>query len=129
MFFSPFMRLAFKIFMSALSLIILFSFQTPKNILLTPLIEQIYNLYEEEELKRGIVDRIVNKKHVVILLENELEEVVIDQLTNKQLKSGDVVNLIEVDQTYKFVNVNESETIELKQDMQKLINELNQANN
>lgn len=127
MFFSSSMQVTFKIFMSVLSLIILFSFQTPKNILLTPLIEQIYNLSDEKELKRGIVDRIINKKQVVVLLEDELEEVIIEQSDDKLLKSGDVINLIEVDQSYKLVNINESETIRLKKEMRELIKQLDEA--
>ncbi len=124
MFFSPIMRVSFKIFISVLSLIILFSFKSPKNILLTPLIEQIYGMYEEEKLTKGIVDRIVDDENVVVLIESELKEVIIRQTKNKALKSGDVINLVEVDQTYQLVNINEAETLELKMDMEKLIKQL-----
>lgn len=124
MFFSPIMRVSFKVFISILSLLILFSFKSPKNILLTPLIEQIYGMYEEEKLTRGIVDRIINEENVVVLVEDELKEVIITQTKNNTLKSGDVINLVEVDQSYKLVNINEAETLKLKEDMQKLINQL-----
>jgi len=124
MFFSPIMRVSFKVFISILSLLILFSFKSPKNILLTPLIEQIYGMYEEEKLTKGIVDRIINEENVVVLVEDELKEVIITQTKNNTLKSGDVINLVEVDQSYKLVNINEAETLKLKEDMQKLINQL-----
>lgn len=128
MFFSPIMKMSFKIFICVLSLIILFSFKSPKNILLTPLIEQIYGMYEAENLTKGIVDRIIGNEKVIILLENELEEVIITQPTNKLLKSGDVINLVKMDQTYKLVNVNEAETLKLKIDMEKLIKQLDEEN-
>src|SRR5699024_1075288 len=124
MFFSPIMRVSFKVFISILSLLILFSFKSPKNILLTPLIEQIYGMYEEEKLTKGIVDQIINEENVVVLDEDELKEVIITQTKNNTLKSGDVINLVEVDQSYKLVNINEAETLKLKEDMQKLINQL-----
>lgn len=124
MFFSPIMRVSFKVFISILSLLILLSFKSPKNILLTPLIEQIYGLYEEEKLTKGIVDRIINEEDVVVLIEDELKEVIITQTKNNTLKSGDIINLVEVNQSYKLVNINEAETLKLKDDMQKLINQL-----
>lgn len=129
MFFSPIMRMSFKIFISVLSLIILFSFKSPENILLNPLIEQTYEMYEAESLTKGIVDRIIGQEQVIVLLESELEEVIINQPKNKVLKSGDVINLVKVDQTYKLVNVNEAETLKLKIDMEKLINQLNTEDN
>lgn len=126
MFFSPIMKISFKIFISVLSLIILFSFKSPENILLTPLIEQIHGMYQEEELTKGIVDRVVNKEQVVILIEANFEEIIIVQSKNKLLKSGDVVNLLKVDKTYKLININERETLELKNNMKDLIEQLNE---
>ena len=124
MFFSPPMKVSFKIFISVLSLLILFSFKSPKNILLTPLIEQIYGMYDEEKLIKGIVDRVEDNEKAVVLIENELKEVIINQTKNKPLKSGDVINLTQVDHTYELVNINEAETLELKIDMDKLLNQL-----
>lgn len=126
MFFSPIMKVSFKIFMSVLSLIILFSIQSPKNILLTPLVEQIHGLYQEEELISGIVDRVINDHQVIVLIETEFDEVIINQSKYKKLKSGDVVNLVKVDETYKLVNVNEIETKELKQNMKNLMLQLHE---
>lgn len=126
MFFSPIMRISFKIFISALSLIILFSFESPKNILLTPLIEQIHGMYQEEELIRGIVDRVINEQQVIVLIETDFEEVIINQSENKKLKPGDVINLIKKDETYKLINIDEIETIELKKNMKHLIEQLNE---
>lgn len=129
MFFSPIMKVSFKIFMSVLSLIILFSIQSPKNILLTPLVEQIHGLYQEEALISGIVDRVINDHQVIVLIETEFDEVIINQSKYKKLKSGDVVNLVKVDETYKLVNVNEIETKELKQNMKNLMLQLHENNN
>lgn len=129
MFFSPIMKVSFKIFMSVLSLIILFSIQSPKNILLTPLVEQIHGLYQEEELISGIVDRVINDHQVIVLIETEFDEVIINQSKYKKLKSGDVVNLVKVDETYKLVNVNEIETKELKQNMKNLMLQLHENDN
>src|SRR5690625_3832369 len=83
MFFSPPMKVSFKIFVSVLSLLILFSFKSPKNILLTPLIEQIYGMYDEEKLIKGIVDRIEDNEKEVVLIENEFKEVIIN---NKSIR-------------------------------------------
>ena len=127
MFFSPIMKISFKIFMSVLSLIILFSIKSPKNILLTPLIEQIYGLYQEEELISGIVDRVVNDHQVIVLIETDFDEIIIHQSNYKKLKSGDVVNLIKVDETYKLVNVNEIETRELQKNMKNLMQQLRES--
>ncbi|HLQ82254.1 MAG TPA: hypothetical protein VK121_00215 [Pseudogracilibacillus sp.] len=127
MFFSPIMKISFKIFMSVLSLIILFSIKSPKNILLTPLIEQIYGLYQEEELISGIVDRVINDHQVIVLIETDFDEIIIHQSNYKKLKSGDVVNLIKVDETYKLVNVNEIETRELQKNMKNLMQQLRES--
>src|SRR5699024_666788 len=127
MFFSPIMKISFKIFMSVLSLIILFSIKSPKNILLTPLIEQIYGLYQEEELISGIVDRVINDHQVIVLIETDFDEIIIHQSNYKKLKSGDVVNLIKVDETYKSVNVNEIETRELQKNMKNLMQQLRES--
>src|SRR5699024_4462517 len=124
MFFSLQMKVSFNIFVSVLSLLILFSFKSPKNILLTPLIEQIYGMSDEEKLIKGIVDRIEDNEKAVVLIENESKEVIINQSKNKPLKSGDVSNLPQVEQTNELVNINEAETLELKIDMDKLLNQL-----
>src|SRR5690625_5411781 len=93
MFFSPPMKVSFKIFVSVLSLLILFSFKSPKNILLTPLIEQIYGMYDEEKLIKGIVDRIEDNEKAVVLIVYELKKDIIYQYINNLIKSVELINL------------------------------------
>src|SRR5690625_6320147 len=74
------------------------------NILLTPLIEQIYGMYDEEKLIKAPPDRAEDNEKAVVLIENEFKEVIINQSKNKPLKSGDVINLTQVDRKSTRLN-------------------------